>query len=146
MPTGIRTPPTPDSTPRQIRAEGWRGAALRIEAEPEQLGRLLGRNGMFASRSAQMDRARASAAALSLGHNLSRIAEAEQWAERDYRASVTAQIARDKVGVPKLSAEAMTALETVRAASSREQPGRSQHQAESRNRPAVARAWEQGPA
>lgn len=41
-----------------------------------------------------------------MAHRLVGIADTEQRAERDYRADVAAQIARDMVGVPKLSAEA----------------------------------------
>jgi Ti-type conjugative transfer relaxase TraA len=127
-----------------IRAEGWHGAARQVEAKPEQLGRLLGRDGIFAGRFAQLDRAYAISAARSVASSLTRIAEAQQRGERDYRAEVAAQIARDTVGVPKLSAKAASVLEAVHAAASRDQPGEHWHQAGSRNRPAVAQAWEEG--
>ena len=114
-----------------IKAEGWTGAAARVGAEPELLGRLLGRGGLFASRSAQLDRSGATSAARSLSSSLSGIAQAERQAERDYRDSVTRQMRRDAVGVPKLSVEATAVLETVRAAASRaEQPGETWRQGE----------------
>jgi hypothetical protein len=127
-----------------IRAEGWHGAAQRVQAKPDQLGRLLGRDGLFAGRFAQLDRAHAISAARSVASSLTRIAEVEQRAERDYRAQVAAQIARDTVGVPKLSVKAASVLEAVHAAASRDQPGEHWLYAGSRNRPAVARAWEEG--
>jgi Ti-type conjugative transfer relaxase TraA len=123
------------------RAEGWTGAVARIDAAPEQLGHLLGRAGMFARPAAEMDRAYAIIAARSLGDSLRRIAEVERQAERQYRENVTAQLQRDKVGVPKLSAEATAVLEAVHAAST-EQPGESWYVAATRDRPAVARVWE----
>jgi Ti-type conjugative transfer relaxase TraA len=126
-----------------VRAEGWTGAAARIDAEHERLGRLLGRDGMFASPSAQVARAYAVSAARSLGDSLRRIAEAERQAERHYREEITAQLQRDKVGVPKLSAEAAAVLEAVHAAGT-ERPGESWYVAATRDRPAVARAWERG--
>src|SRR5271170_5365986 len=91
-----------------VRAEGWTGAAARIDAAPERLGHLLGRDGMFAGQSA---RARAIIAVRSLGDSLRRIAEAERQAGHQYRDKVTAQLQRDKVGVPKLSTEATAVLE-----------------------------------
>jgi hypothetical protein len=127
-----------------IKAEGWRGAAQRIEAEPDFLGRLRGRAGMFASRTAELDRTYAVSAARSLAHSLTRIVEVEERAERDYRADVAAQSARDKVGVPQLSAEAAAVLLAVQAAASREEPGEYSPFVGSRNRPAVAQAWADG--
>jgi hypothetical protein len=127
-----------------IKAEGWTGAAERVGAEAELLGRLLGRGGVFASRSAQLDRSGALSAARSLSSSLAGIAQAEQQAERDYRDSVTRQMRRDAVGVPKLSAQAAAVLETVHTAASRaEQPGESREQGERRSRLAVARVWEE---
>ena len=82
-----------------IKAEGWTGAAIGIRAEPELLGRLLGRDGMFASRTAQLDRTYALSAARALSTSLTCIVEAERQAEHDYKASVTVQMERDKVGV-----------------------------------------------
>ena len=79
-----------------------------------------------------------------LGRSLVRIAEAEQRAERDYRANVTVQMERDKVGVPKLSPEATSVLEAVHAAANGKHPDVSRDGAESRNRPAVAKVWEEG--
>jgi hypothetical protein len=125
------------------RAEGWTEAAARIDGAHEQLGRLRGHDGMFAGPSAQLERAYAIIAARSLGDSLRRIAEAERPAERQYREDVTAQLQRDRVGVPKLSAEAASVLEAVHAART-EQPGESWYVAATRDQPAVARAWEAG--
>jgi hypothetical protein len=125
------------------RAEGWTEAAARIDTTHEQLGRLRGHDGMFAGSSAQLDRAYAIIAARRLGDSLRRIAEAERPAERQYREDVTAQLQRDTVGVPKLSAEAAAVLEAVHAART-ESPGESRYIGDTRNRAAVARAWETG--
>jgi hypothetical protein len=126
-----------------VGAEGWSGAAARIDAAPERLGHLLGRDGIFAGPSAQLDRAYAIIAARSVGDSLRRIAEAERRAESQFRENVAAQLQRDRVGVPKLSAEAAAVLEAVHAART-EQPGESWYVADTRDRPAVARAWEMG--
>ena len=125
------------------RAEGWTEAAARIDTAHEQLGRLRGHDGMFAGSSAQLERAYAIIAARRLGDSLRRIGEAERPAERQYREDVTAQLQRDTVGVPKLSAAAAAVLEAVHAART-EQPGESGYVADTRDRPAVARAWEVG--
>ena len=126
-----------------VRAEGWTSAAARIDAEPERLGHLRGYDGIFASPSAQLERVHARITARSLGDSLRRIAEAERLAGHQYRDNVTAQLQRDKAGVPKLSAEAAAVLEAVHAAST-ERPGESWVIAATRDRPAVARAWEIG--
>ena len=126
-----------------LKHHGWTDAAARVMAEPDQLGRLRGREGFLASRSAQLDRAHAMSAARALGHSLIRIAEAEQRAERDYRESVAAQLRRDAVGIPKLSAAAMAVLEAVHAVRT-ERSGDPWHLAPSRGRAAVAQAWETG--
>jgi hypothetical protein len=94
-------------------------------------------------KSAQLDRAYAIIAARSLGDSLRRIGEAERRAEHQFRESVTAQLQRDAVGVPKLSAAAAAVLEAVHAART-EPPGDSWYAAEMRDRPAVAQAWEMG--
>ncbi len=80
---------------------------------------------------------------MALGDSLRRIAEVERQAERQFRENVTAQMQRDKVGVPKLSAEAAMVLEAVHAART-EQPAKSWYVVDTRNRHAVARAWETG--
>jgi Ti-type conjugative transfer relaxase TraA len=125
------------------RAEGWSEAAARIDTTHEQLGRLRGHDGIFTSPSAQLDRAYAIIAARRLGDSLRRIGEAERRAERHYREDVTAQLPRDKVGVPKLSPAAAAVLEAVHAART-EPPGESWYAADLRDRAAVARAWETG--
>jgi Ti-type conjugative transfer relaxase TraA len=126
-----------------IQAEGWEGAGRRLVAEPALLGRLHGRSGWFASQIAEHHRAQAISTAQSVGRSLTYVVEEEQRAERDYRASVAAQIARDAVGVPKLSAEATALLEAVRAAAGREQPGENWREAE-RRQAVVAEVWKEG--
>lgn len=111
-------------------------------AEPDELGRLRGREGFFASRFAQRDRAHAMLAAPVVGHSLIRIAEAEQRAAREYREAVTAQLTRDAVGIPKLSAAATAVLESVLAA--RAERSGDPWLARSSDRAAVAQAWETG--
>jgi hypothetical protein len=59
-------------------------------------------DGLFASRSAEEQLSYALSATGSLSYSLTRIAYAENSAEQSYRDSVTAQIERDKVGIPKL--------------------------------------------
>ena len=120
------------------RAAGWTEAAAWLDATPEQLGRRRGRDGMFASPSAQRERVQAIIATRALGDSLRRVGETERQAERQYRATVTAQLERDKVGVPKLSPAAAAALDAVHAARTKP-PGEAQD-----NRAAVARAWEAG--
>ncbi len=126
-----------------VRAEGWTEAAERIDADHDQLGHLRGHDGIFASPSAQVARAYAIRAARALGDSLRRIGEAERPAERLYRDKVTAQQQRDKIGVPKLSAEAAAALEAVYAAQT-EQPCESWSVAATRDQASVARTWERG--
>lgn len=106
---------------------------------------------MLASEGARLDRATAISAARSVGYSLGRIVEARQRAERAYRASVTAQIERDKVGVPQLSAEAASVLDAVHVAAGIGTNARErsyweelQSRADTRNRPAVVKAWEEG--
>ena len=125
------------------RAEGWTEAAARIDTAHEQLGRLRGDDRMFAGSSAQLERAYAIIAARRLGDSLRRIGEAERPAARQYREDVTAQLQRDTVGVPKLSAGAAAVLDAVHAART-EQSGESGYVADTRDRAAVARAWEVG--
>jgi BID domain of Bartonella effector protein (Bep) len=126
-----------------LKQHSWADASARVAAEPAQLGRLRGRDGIFAGRFAQLERANAILAARSVGYSLTRIAEAEQRAERGYRESVAAQSRRDAVGIPKLSAAAMAVLEAVHAvrAERSDEPWRL---APSNGRAAVAQAWETG--
>jgi len=65
----------------------WRGAA-----DSERLGRLLGRDGIFAGRAAQLDGAYAISAARSLGDSMRQIGEAERRGEGQFRDNVTAQM------------------------------------------------------
>jgi Ti-type conjugative transfer relaxase TraA len=99
-----------------VKREGWTSAASRVAREPGQLGELRGKVGWLASGTAKQERARAERAAGALPGSLKRIGEAEGAAERAYRASVDAQRAADRTGVPRLSAEAEAAVAALRSA------------------------------
>ena len=58
----------------------------------ERLGRLLGRDAIFAGRAAQLDRAYAISAARWLGDSMRQIGEAERRGEGQFRDNVTAQM------------------------------------------------------
>ena len=84
-----------------IKAEGWRGAARRrVQAEE-----LLGRLGWAGWDVRRPDRAAGPGLCALRGtgaqHQPDRIVEAERQAEHDYKASVTVQMERDKVGGPE---------------------------------------------
>jgi Ti-type conjugative transfer relaxase TraA len=99
-----------------VKREGWTSAASRVAREPGQLGELRGKVGWLASGAAKQERARAEQAAGALPGSLQRIGDAEGAAERAYRASVGAQRAADRTGVPRLSADAEAALAALRSA------------------------------
>lgn len=99
-----------------VKREGWTSAASRIAREPGQLGELRGKTGWLASGAAKQERTQAERAAGVLPGSLQRIGDAEGAAERTYRASVDAQRAADRTGVPRLSADAEAALAALRAA------------------------------
>jgi hypothetical protein len=108
MPIGVRLADL-------LKVHGWIRAAEHVAAEPAQLGRLRSRDGLFAGRFAQPDRASAISGVPSVGYRPTRIAEAAERAERDYRESVGAQMRRDVIGIPKLTAAATAVLEAVQA-------------------------------
>jgi hypothetical protein len=124
-----------------LNVHGWIRAAEHVAAEPTQLGRLRSRDGLIAGRFAQLDRASAISAGRSVGYRLIRIADAAERAERDYRESVGAQMRRDVIGIPKLSAAATAVLEAVHAVRT-ERSGDPWHLSPSPGRAALAQAWE----
>ncbi|MBV8915514.1 MAG: AAA family ATPase, partial [Acetobacteraceae bacterium] len=99
-----------------VKREGWTSAASRIAREPGQVGELRGKVGWLASGAAKQERARAERAAGALPGSLQRIGDAEGSAARAYSASVDAQRAADRTGVPRLSADAEAALAALRSA------------------------------
>jgi hypothetical protein len=91
-------------------------AARRLRERPEQLGALRGRDGLFAGREAQLDRATARSAAGSIASGLQREGVAREKAGTDYVAAVEAQRTRDGIEVPGLSQRAWRAVEAVEQA------------------------------
>jgi hypothetical protein len=98
-----------------VKREGWTSAASRMARAPGQLGELRGKTGWLASGAAKQERLNAERAAGALPGSLQRIGDVEGTAERLYRASVAAQHAADRTGVPNLSREAEAALVALRA-------------------------------
>ena len=89
-----------------VKSQGWTSAAARIAADPLQLGKLRGKEGLFAGAKARAEREAAQRAAGAIGPSLERIGEAEARAERTYRTGVDARRAADATGIPRLSATA----------------------------------------
>src|SRR5271165_7129596 len=98
-----------------IMREGFTSAAARLAREPEQLGELRGKLGIFAG-AARQEREAALHAAGAMPDSLTRIGRAVGAAERTYRESVEAQLAADATGIPRLSARAEAAIGAVTAA------------------------------
>lgn len=98
-----------------LREEGGdrREAARRLKAEPEALGPLRGREGLFAGAAPKQERAVARSAVNSVRFTLRDEAEARQKAGARYVAAVEGQRGRDAVEVPGLSGRAWAALEAV---------------------------------
>ena len=91
-----------------------RAAARTLREDgPEVLGTLRGREGFFAGRAAQDDRARARSAAAAIGGSLDREAAARDAAARHHTGEVEQQRARDAVEVPGLSKAALDTLKAV---------------------------------
>ena len=99
-----------------VKSQGWTSAAVRVAADPLQLGELRGKEGLFAGARGRAEREAAQRAAGAIGPSLERIGEAEARAERTYRTGVEAQRAADATGIPRLSAAAGTAIGAVAAA------------------------------
>jgi Ti-type conjugative transfer relaxase TraA len=98
-----------------VKREGWTSAASRMARESGQLGELRGKTGWLASWAAKQERVNAERAAGALPGSLQRIGDVESTVERLYRASVVAQQAADRTGVPNLSQDAEAALAALRA-------------------------------
>ena len=96
--------------------QGWTSAAARVADDPDQLGELRGKVGLFAGAKARADREAAQRAAGAIGPSLERIGAAEARAERSYRTGVAAQRAADATGIPRPSAAAQVAIGAVAAA------------------------------
>ena len=107
----------PEAATRRLEAllarDGATSAANRVAAEPESVGALRGRSGLFAGARSRDERQAARAAAAALGSSLTRTAEAETRALQAYRAAVAAQILADATAIPALSREATTVLKAV---------------------------------
>ncbi|MBC9176131.1 Ti-type conjugative transfer relaxase TraA [Pseudoroseomonas ludipueritiae] len=123
--------------------------ADRLRQQPEVLGRLRGREGLFAGRGAQLERASAVSAARSIASGLEREAAARQRAGESYRAEVAAQRARDAVEVPGLSQRAWQAVEALEQARADHAPARAGTAAQAywqvmagQPNPALAAAWQ----
>jgi Ti-type conjugative transfer relaxase TraA len=131
-----------------LTAEGGdlRRTALRLEAEGvEALGRLKGRDGLFAGRLAQLDRAGARSAASSVVRSLTDEAGHRERAAGAWQCEVTAQRGRDAVEVPGLSPAAWKTLEEVAgaraAADRRAQRGEGWGAGEARRDACIAAVW-----
>jgi len=99
-----------------VKSQGWTSAAVRVAADPLQLGELRGKEGLFAGAKARAEREAAKRAAGAIGPSLERISEAEARAERSYRTGVAAQRKADATGIPHLSAAVEAAIGTMAAA------------------------------
>ena len=99
-----------------VKSHGWTSAAARIGYDPSQFGELCGREGFFAGAKARADHQAAQRTARAVERSLKRIGELEANAEQRYRTSVETQRAADAVGIPRLSAAAERAVETLTAA------------------------------
>ena len=99
-----------------VKGQGWTSAAVRVAADPDQLGELRGKVGLFAGAKARAERDAAQRAAGAIGPSLERIGGAEARVERTWRTGVEAQRAADTTGIPRLSAAAEAALGVVAAA------------------------------
>lgn len=93
-----------------VKREGWTSAAARLAREPEQIGDLRGKVGLFAGATAKAEREAALRVAEAIAPSLERIGAAEGAAERAYRSSVEGQRSGDAIGIPRLSAAAEVAI------------------------------------
>ncbi len=129
------------------------GRDLRVAARalredgPEVLGTLRGREGLFAGRAAQDDRARARSAAGAIGGSLDREAAARDAAVRHHTGEVEQQRARDAVEVPGLSPAALATLKAVQMAGLTAEIPREGERYDARQRrreELVSAAWREG--
>ena len=108
-----------DCASKLIKQSGrdFRAAARTLREDgPEVLGTLRGREGLFAGRAAQDDRAHARSAAAAIGSSLDREGAARDAAVRHHTSEVEQQRARDAVAVPGLSKAALDTLQAVQMA------------------------------
>ena len=131
-----------------LAAEGGdlrRTAAWLHEAGPEALGKMRGREGLFASRGAELERGTAKGAARAIPRGLEDEAGHRERAAERWRDAVAAQRGRDAVEVPGLSPAAWRTLEDVAraraAAEARERPGERWPETEARRDARVAAVW-----
>jgi Ti-type conjugative transfer relaxase TraA len=125
-----------------------RAAARTLREEgPEVLGTLRGREGLFAGRVAQDDRARARSAAAAISGSLDREAAARDAAVRHHTGEVEQQRARDAVEVPGLSPAALDTLKAVQMAGLTAEIPREGERYDARQRrkeELVSAAWREG--
>jgi len=125
-----------------------RAAARTLREDgPEVLGTLRGREGLFAGRAAQDDRARARSAAAAIGGSLDREAAARDAAVRHHTGEVEQQRARDAVEVPGLSPAALATLKVVQMARLTAETPREGERYDARQRrkeELVSAAWRKG--
>jgi hypothetical protein len=99
-----------------VKTQGWTSAAVRVAADPLQLGERRGKKGFFVGAAARGERQAAQRAVSAVGRSLERIGEAEARMERGYRTSADAQRAADATGIPRLFTTAEAAIGVVAAA------------------------------
>lgn len=99
-----------------VRTHGVTSAARRVDAEPEQLGALVGRTGLLAGRASRATRAQAERVVQAVGDTVRRIGVAEAAAAQGTVAAIEARRAAEAIGVPVLSAQAREALGALGAA------------------------------
>jgi hypothetical protein len=123
--------------------------ARRLRERPEVLGALRGREGLFAGRGAQLDRAGARSATNSIVSGLQREDVAREKAGTDYVAQVEAQRIKDSIEVPGLSQRAWRAVQAVEQARAASLPQDTQAGPQAywrsmvaRQSPEVAKAWQ----
>ena len=100
----------PQQAAQQIEAlaatKGVRAAQLAMDRDPAQFGELRGREGVFVPAADKQERQDARQAAYTAATALGDRAGAAERATAEYRAAVTAQIERDRTGIPAISPEA----------------------------------------
>jgi Ti-type conjugative transfer relaxase TraA len=100
----------------RVKSQGWTSTAARLAQDPEQIGPLRGKLGLFAGARARAERAAAEWVAKAAVSALDRIAAAESRAAQAYRSEVAAQRQADAVEIPQLSARAEAAVAKLIAA------------------------------
>ena len=96
-----------------VAREGWTSTAARLRQDPEQLGALRGKVGLFAGATGKQERFNALRTVEAVAANLERIGVAEGQAQQGYRSSVTAQLQADATPVPKLSEAAARVISVL---------------------------------